>query len=139
LTHAHGVGLEIAGAASGVQSSLQSAFQTLSYAVGIAVPRAEDFTWLMAGSCCVVAAAATLYTSFFHRYNEIAWGDFAAGHHILSPARRRKRHSARLCGCRASCHARMGTIIDWWTVYYILNLSACPRTDQEPLRTSNCL
>ncbi len=58
-----------AGAVSGVQGSLQSAFQTLSYAVGIAVPRAEDFSWLMAGSCCVVAAAAALYTSSFLRYN----------------------------------------------------------------------
>ena len=56
-----------AGAVSGAQSSLQSAFQTLSYAVGIAVPMAEDFAWLMAGSCCVVAAAAALYTSFFLR------------------------------------------------------------------------
>ena len=53
-----------AGAVSGVQGSLQSLFQTLAYAVGILVPQAEDFAWLMTGSCSVVAAAACLYTSF---------------------------------------------------------------------------
>ena len=91
-----------AGAVSGVQSSLQSAFQTLSYAVGIAVPRAEDFAWLMAGSCCVVAAAATLYTSFFLRYRNAAWSAFADGQHTFDKAHMRKHHSATLCGFWAS-------------------------------------
>ena len=53
-----------AGAISGVQSSLQSLFQTLAYAIGIAVHRAEDFTWLMAGSSAVVAMAAATFTAF---------------------------------------------------------------------------
>lgn len=53
-----------AGAVSGVQGSLQSLFQTLSYVVGIALHRAEDFTWLMAGSVSIVTFAATTFTAF---------------------------------------------------------------------------
>ncbi len=59
-----------AAAVSGVQASLESACLTASYAIGIAVPSAEDFVWLMAGSCCVVAAAASLYTRYFLRVGQ---------------------------------------------------------------------
>ena len=55
------------GAISGVQGSLQSLFQTLAFGVGIVVHRAEDFTWLMAGSCCIVAVAAGSFTAFVLR------------------------------------------------------------------------
>ncbi|PRW32971.1 TPR repeat-containing isoform B [Chlorella sorokiniana] len=52
------------GAVSGVQGSLQSFCQMLAYAAGVLVPATESFVWLMAGSCCVVGAAAALYTAF---------------------------------------------------------------------------
>ena len=60
-----------AAAVSGVQASLESACLTASYAIGIAVPRAEDFIWLMAGSCCVVTIAAALYTTYSLRWASI--------------------------------------------------------------------
>lgn len=38
--------------------------QMLAYAAGVLVPATESFVWLMVGSCCVVCAAAALYTAF---------------------------------------------------------------------------
>jgi hypothetical protein len=53
-----------AGTVSGVQGSLQSAFQMAAYIAGLAVPQPERFPWLMAASCGVVALAALLFTRF---------------------------------------------------------------------------
>lgn len=52
------------GAVSGVQGSLQSAFQMMAYVAGLAVPQPERFPWLMAASCGVVALAALLFARF---------------------------------------------------------------------------
>jgi iron-regulated transporter 1 len=52
------------GTINGVQGALQSLFQMLAYLAGVALPATEDFLWLMAGSCCMVALAAALFTAF---------------------------------------------------------------------------
>lgn len=52
------------GAVSGVQGSLQSLLQMGAYLAGVLHPSTQQFPWLMAGSCCVVAAAAALVTAF---------------------------------------------------------------------------
>ena len=44
------------GTINGVQGALHLA--------GVALPATEDFLWLMAGSCCMVALAAALFTAF---------------------------------------------------------------------------
>ena len=41
--------------------------QMLAYLAGVLVPATQHFVWLMAGSCCVVATAALLFTSFAAR------------------------------------------------------------------------
>lgn len=76
-----------AGAVSGVQGSLQSLFQTLSYVVGIAMHRAEDFTWLMAGSVSIVTIAATTFTTFAMRFHGAAasGGTLVSGKFTLVP------------------------------------------------------
>ena len=38
--------------------------QMLAYLAGVLVPATDDFVYLIAGSCCAVAAAAALYTAF---------------------------------------------------------------------------
>lgn len=53
-----------AGTVSGVQASLQSAFEILSFAAGTAVSKPEKFHWLMTGSCTAVGLAACLYYSY---------------------------------------------------------------------------
>jgi hypothetical protein len=50
-----------AGTVSGVQASLQSAFEILSFVAGAVVSSPQQFHWLMAGSSAAVAAAAGLY------------------------------------------------------------------------------
>ena len=52
------------GVLSGAQGALQSAFQLLAYAAGVALPQPQRFPLLMAGSCASVGAAAALYTTF---------------------------------------------------------------------------
>lgn len=54
----------LAGAVSGVQASLQSAFEILSFAAGAVVSRPQWFHWLMTGSCGAVVAAAVLYGGY---------------------------------------------------------------------------
>lgn len=46
-------------------SSLRShQLQMLAYLAGVLLPATGDFLFLMAGSCCIVALAAALYTAF---------------------------------------------------------------------------
>lgn len=52
------------GSVSGMQGSLQSLFQMVAYAAGVAAPATDTFVWLMAGSCGAVALAAALYTGW---------------------------------------------------------------------------
>lgn len=52
------------GAVSGVQASLQSAFEILSFVAGAVVSRPQWFHWLMTGSCGAVLAAAVLYGGY---------------------------------------------------------------------------
>lgn len=52
------------GAVNGVQGALQALFQMLAYLAGALNPSLHKFVWLMAGSCCVVATAAMLYTAY---------------------------------------------------------------------------
>ena len=56
-----------AGVVSGTQGSLQSLFQTLSFALGLILSRPSQFKWLMEGSCICVLLAASLYTLFARR------------------------------------------------------------------------
>ncbi|KAF8060042.1 solute carrier family 40 member 1 [Scenedesmus sp. PABB004] len=51
------------GTVSGVQASLQSAFEIASFVAGCVLHRPEQFPVLMAGSVCAVAAAAALYAA----------------------------------------------------------------------------
>lgn len=46
------------------QPFLCHTLQMLAYAAGVLVPATDHFVWLMAGSCCIVGAAAALYTAF---------------------------------------------------------------------------
>lgn len=56
-----------AGTVSGVQASIQSFFEILSFVAGCVVNKPEHFHWLMSGSCCAVASAAALYAAFAAR------------------------------------------------------------------------
>lgn len=51
------------GTVSGVQASLQSAFEVLMFITAIIVSRPPQFPWLMAASCAAVCSAACLYFS----------------------------------------------------------------------------
>lgn len=50
-----------AGTVSGVQSSIQSFFEILSFVAGCIIHKPEQFHWLMSGSCAAVLAAGGLY------------------------------------------------------------------------------
>lgn len=52
-----------AGTVSGVQASLQSAFEMLTFITATIVSRPPQFPWLMAASCAAVCAAACLFFS----------------------------------------------------------------------------
>ena len=45
---------------AGVQGSLQSLCGLSTYLITLAAPDLASFPWLMAGSCCIVTAAALL-------------------------------------------------------------------------------
>lgn len=66
------------GTVSGVQGSIQSFFEILSFVAGAIVSRPELFHWLMAGSCGVVAAATVLYVVFAVRARGIDAAAFVA-------------------------------------------------------------
>lgn len=51
-----------AGTVSGLQGSLASFFQSLSYLVGIILPDPRHYQWLMTGSYNVVVAAAVIFS-----------------------------------------------------------------------------
>jgi 1,4-dihydroxy-2-naphthoate octaprenyltransferase len=53
-----------AGTVSGVQASIQSFFEILSFVAGLIAHQPQDFWVLMLGSCGSVAAAAGLYIAF---------------------------------------------------------------------------
>lgn len=53
-----------AGVVNGMQSSLQSLLQSLSYAVGLVIWRPQLFLALMIGSVLVVSVALVLYLHF---------------------------------------------------------------------------
>lgn len=53
-----------AGTVSGVQASLQSAFEVMSFLVGALINRPQQFHWLMAGSCAAACAAAGLFQTY---------------------------------------------------------------------------
>jgi hypothetical protein len=60
-----------AGTVSGVQASLQSAFEVLSFVVGAVINRPQQFHWLMAGSCTAVLAATGLFQIYACRERTI--------------------------------------------------------------------
>lgn len=53
-----------AGVVNGMQSSLQSLLQSLSYAVGLVIWQPQLFVSLMAGSVLIVSGALVLYLNF---------------------------------------------------------------------------
>jgi hypothetical protein len=55
--------LSVTGTVSGVQASLQSAFEILSFIAGSILHQPSQFHMLMAGSCGAVATAAGLYAA----------------------------------------------------------------------------
>ena len=55
---------DAAGVVNGMQSSLQSLLQSLSYAVGLIVWQPQLFIGLMVGSVLVVSTACVLYLHF---------------------------------------------------------------------------
>lgn len=88
-----------------MQGSLQSLFQTLSYAVGIVVHRAEDFTWLMAASASVVAAAAGLFTAFVLRVRTEAGFVALQDEEVESAALEMGKRSASGSGPQETSHS----------------------------------
>jgi hypothetical protein len=61
-----------AGTVSGVQASLQSAFEVLSFLVGAVIHRPQQFHWLMAGSCAAILAATALFQTYACRERALA-------------------------------------------------------------------
>lgn len=55
------------GTVSGVQGALQSLLAMVSFLAGALEPSVDQFVWLMAASCGVVATAAMLYTCYAAR------------------------------------------------------------------------
>jgi hypothetical protein len=53
-----------AGTVSGVQASLQSAFEVVSFLAGAVVNQPQQFHWLMTGSCGTVGLAAIVYLTY---------------------------------------------------------------------------
>ena len=52
------------GTVNGVQGALQSLFEMVAYLAGALAPSLDQFVWLMAASCGMVATAAVLFTVY---------------------------------------------------------------------------